>query len=445
MPISSLQLQEKDLSHAEKQSVWSRSRGQWSPRFVTIQCLCSQLCYVTAANQWTIVEIELFSNSGLKCGCQPFSCWCSQTVTHCRKEICLRNPFLPFLLGIPSIHALAEASSRERQHAPPVLHGGCKRSHPFVAAAEKACLMQRNRGFGHGVVVAANQWRTVEIVLLATVGWKWSCQPCSCRVWQNETHCRKEICSICFLKKSIPAIPFRNSKHPLPGRSNFLTAAARSTLFALWLHHAHLFVAAAGKKPVSCREAKRLVTQSWSVVSKICYSAVIVLSVVQCDCCKPWTHVEIELLATVSWKWGCQPFSCPCSQNVTRCRKEVYATCLSKESMPFVKSKLPLHTRSLRSLRAAARSTSSLHHASFWNSNHPLPTKSFRFPRSAVRSSICAVWFHHARPFVTAAKKACLMQLMHRSRAFGHGVVVSKICYNTVIVLSVVLCDCCKP
>ena len=50
----------------------------------------------------------------------------------------------------------------------------------------------------------------------------------------------------------------------------------------------------------------------------------------------------------------------PCSQNVTQCRKEICSTCLSEESMPFVKSKPPLPSRSLRSLRAAARSTSSL-------------------------------------------------------------------------------------
>ena len=40
--------------------------------------------------------------------------------------------------------------------------------------------------------------------------------------------------------------------------------------------------------------------------------------------------------------------------------KEICSTCLSEESMPFVKSKPPLPSRSLRSLRAAARSTSSL-------------------------------------------------------------------------------------
>ena len=46
--------------------------------------------------------------------------------------------------------------------------------------------------------------------------------------------------------------------------------------------------------------------------------------------------------------------------------KEICSTCLSKESMLFVKSKPELPTRSLRFLRAAARSTSSaacLHHA----------------------------------------------------------------------------------
>ena len=45
-------------------------------------------------------------------------------------------------------------------------------------------------------------------------------------------------------------------------------------------------------------------------------------------------------------------------------------------------------------------------------------------------------------PSVQLQKKTCLMQ---RSRGFDHGAVVSKICYNAVIVLSVVLCECCKP
>ena len=57
-------------------------------------------------------------------------------------------------------------------------------------------------------------------------------------------------------------------------------------------------------------------------------------------------------------------------------------------------------------------------------------------------------------PSLQLQKKTCVMQ---RSRRFGHGVVVAKICYvqcsdcvqdldyRILIVLSVVTCDCCKP
>ena len=34
--------------------------------------------------------------------------------------------------------------------------------------------------------------------------------------------------------------------------------------------------------------------------------------------------------------------------------------------------------------------------------------------------------------------------LSHAGKKSGRGVVVSKICYNALIVLSIVLCDCCK-
>ena len=48
----------------------------------------------------------------------------------------------------------------------------------------------------------------------------------------------------------------------------------------------------------------------------------------------PCRIVHIKLLATVGWKWGCQPFSCRCSLNVTHCGKEISLTRLSKESIP---------------------------------------------------------------------------------------------------------------
>ena len=95
-----------------------------------------------------------------------------------------------------------------------------------------------------------------------------------------------------------------------------------------------------------------------------------ILIVLLCDCCK--------LLASVGWKRGCQPFSCPCSQNVTHCRKEIYATCLSKESIPAIL---------------------------FGYSKHPLLTRSLRFLRVAAPSTSSALCLHHSHPFVAAEEK----------------------------------------
>ena len=67
---------------------------------------------------------------------------------------------------------------------------------------------------------------------------------------------------------------------------------------------------------------------------------------------------SLRLLRAAVWKCGFQPFSCPCSTY-----------------LPFVKSKSPLPTRNLRCLRAAAHSTSS------------------------------ALWLRHAHPSVAAAEK----------------------------------------
>ena len=117
--------------------------------------------------------------------------------------------------------------------------------------------------------------------------------------------------------------------------------------------------------------------------------------------CYKWTIVEIELLASVSWTCGCQPFSCRCSQNVMHCRKEMCFTCLSKESIPAIH---------------------------LWNSKHPTCQK-LEVPesRSTFRHLCIKSWLHHAHPFVAAAEKDCVMQ---RSRGSGHGVVISKKCYT---------------
>ena len=89
---------------------------------------------------------------------------------------------------------------------------------------------------------AASQWRIVEIQLLASVV---SLSAADVLImWL--TGDRILVGHVCF-QESIPAIPFGNFNHPLPARSRFLRAAARSTTFALWLHHAHPFVAVAWK------------------------------------------------------------------------------------------------------------------------------------------------------------------------------------------------------
>ena len=151
------------------------------------------------------------------------------------------------------------------------------------------------------------------------------------------------------------------------------------------------------------------------VASTISYNAVIVLSVVLCDCCKPTSNCRDRAFSNSGLEVGLPALQLPCSQNVTHCGKQMCSTCWCKTSIPAVP---------------------------FWNSKHPLSTRS-RFLRAAVGSTSSAIsCLHHFDPFVAAARKARLMQ---RSRVFGNGVAVSKICYNAVIALSVVLCDCCKP
>ena len=88
------------VAAAEKHCVMQRSRvviELWSPRFLTMQWLCCQWCYVTVANQRTIVEIELLATVSWKWGCRPFSSRCSQNVMHWRKEICSTFLSLEFI------------------------------------------------------------------------------------------------------------------------------------------------------------------------------------------------------------------------------------------------------------------------------------------------------------------------------------------------------------
>ena len=213
---------------------------------------------------------------------------------------------------------------------------------------------------------AANQRTLVEIELLATVAWKWGCQLFSCPCSKNVTHYPEEIFSTCLSKESLP---FVKSLSPLPTRSlRSLRAAAHSTSSALWLLHAHPFVAAA-EKSLSDAKKQRVWSRSCGVEDLLQWWYE--------TAANQGTLVEIELVATVAWKWGGQPFSCPCSKNVTHCPKEIRSTCLSKESIPAI----PLG-----------------------NAKHPLPTTSLRLPRAAVRSTSSALCLYYAckrsHPFV---------------------------------------------
>ena len=94
MPIPSLQLQKKDLSHAEKQRVWSRSCGlQESLKFTYPFTDCAPM------------RLQAFSLRGLEVGLPAFQ------LPMFAKCDALRNPFSPFVFGFRSIHPLREAWS----------------------------------------------------------------------------------------------------------------------------------------------------------------------------------------------------------------------------------------------------------------------------------------------------------------------------------------------
>ena len=151
------------------------------------------------------------------------------------------------------------------------------------------------------------------------------------------------------------------------------------------------------------------------VVSKICYNTVIVLSDVLWDCCKPVSNCRDWDFSNSEFEVGLPAFQLPM---FTKCDALPNGDVLDMFRNPF-----PLFLVGIPSIHSLAEAWA------FWE------PRTFR--HLCIRS-----WLHHAHPFVAAAEETCHMQ---RSRGSGHGVVVSKNCYNTVIVLSVVLWDCCKP
>ena len=153
MPIPSLQLQKKPVICREAEGVvtelWSKELLQFSD--------CAVSCALRPLQSSEHFEIEILATVSWTCGCQPLSCRCLQNVMYCRKEMCwtcLSKESIPTIHLWNSKHPtcqkleVPESRSTFRHLCIKWWH----HAHPFVAAPEKDCVMQRSRGFGHEVV-----------------------------------------------------------------------------------------------------------------------------------------------------------------------------------------------------------------------------------------------------------------------------------------------------
>ena len=213
---------------------------------------------------------------------------------HCRKETCSTGLFQEFIPAFPFGISKHPLPTRSRFLRATVGLTSSSAFFPSLHLQKKCtCLMQRSKPFGHAVVASSktcykcsdcalscsvwllqtisNQWTVVEIELLAffaTVGWKWGCQPFSCRCSLNVTHRRKETCSTGLFQEFIPAFPFGISKHPLPTRS-ILRATVGLTRSAFCLQHAHPFVASAEKMHLSHAKKQAVWSRSCGLVQDL--------------------------------------------------------------------------------------------------------------------------------------------------------------------------------
>ena len=301
--------------------------------------------------------------------------------------------------------------------------------------------MQRSKPFGHGVVASSktcyNDFFALSVTEALIALKEGRCLKNEKKETENEHQTKPN---------TFKTFPFWNSKHPLPTRSRFLRATVGSTCSALCLHHAHPFVSATEKCQSHARSGglqdllqcsdcalscSVWLLQTKEQLSRLSFSnsgleAGLPAFQLPCwqndalpkgrDCCKPMNSCRDWAFSSVGWKWGCQPFSCPCSQNVKHCRKEIYLTCLFKTSIPAVP---------------------------FWNSKHPVSTRS-RFLRATVRSTSSAFCLHHAHPFIAATEKYVSHAEKQKvwSRSCGH----QDLLQWSVCALSCgIILDCCKP
>ena len=217
------------------------------PRFglQDIDCDLSCLIDATAASQWRIVEIHLLASAGWKRGCEPFGCRCSQHVT-----TCLFHESIPAIPFWNSKHSLP---LWEPQHAPPALHYCIIPKFVFTINWLCSSVTTADTAFS---------LRGLEAGL-------WAFRPpmfttCDDMLFRNPFPLFLFWIPSMF-QEFIPAIPFWISKHPIipiPTRSlRLLRATATLPQLCIVVASCPSLRCSYRKKPVSCREAKGLVTE----------------------------------------------------------------------------------------------------------------------------------------------------------------------------------------
>ena len=197
-------------------------------------------------------------------------------------------------------------------------------------------------------------------------------------------------------------------------------------------------------KQVSCREAKGLVTELScprfvtcntviDCVKDLDYRISIVLSVVTRDCCKPMTTCQDRVLSNSELEVGPPAFQLPMLENLTQCRKEIFSTCFSKESIPAIPF-LKLEASTPYQKLEAPESGSPLHQLCIMVASCPSLGCSGR--KKPVSKQVSC---REAKGLVT--------ELSSPRFVTCNTVIdcVKDLDYRISIVLSVVTRDCCKP
>ena len=283
MPIPSLQLQKKDQSHAEKQRVskicfviYSDCVQDLDYRILIVLSVGTRGCCKPMNNcrDWA------FRNIGLEEWLLAFQLLIFENAEkRYVRNVCLGNPCL---LWYQSLHSPPEAwGPWEPQYAPPVLHSCCIMPIPSLQLQKKdqshaekqrvSKILFRNiqwlcPRFGLQDIDCALSWDTwllqtnERLSSIALEEWLPAFQ---LLIFENKSINaeKRYVRNVCL---GNPCLLWYQSFHSPTEACRSLGAAVRSTSSAFLLHHAHPFVAAAEKRPVSCREAEGLVTELWS-------------------------------------------------------------------------------------------------------------------------------------------------------------------------------------